>query len=737
MILLIHKVLNYLFKGEVNIMLKNIKKGISVLIASSMLVSGVGSSVISTISALTKEEEEQIATMIKQNSGNTWSRRIEDMAINSVFNFIFGIISKPISEYIQSFSFLSPDSYTISNYIENMNESCEKELKKVRSGKMSEQDAKYRNAIGRDSEILEISNIVSRGGMKSNPILTGSAGVGKTATIEGLVWRIVSANMDIKDFKNNIGKAKDLTKDQKNQMIEKFESETVKKYGITKSLLNKKVINVNAVSLIVGNSYATSGGMEGAIRRFRALFDKYKGRKDVVLFIDEIHQLVKSGIAELLKKNLDRGDVPVIGATTSAEFKKYMEEDEALKRRFSMVALKELDYASVLEILKNRRPGIEDRQSVKIEDSALETVVDLTTRYMRGSNQPDKSICTLATAANAVREKDGKIVTADDIRDVVSNETKIPLGRINADELKKLQGMDENISKNILGQDEAVKTICDSIRVARSGVRDISKPRASYLITGITGSGKTALAEAVGKEVGSTIKIDMKNYSHDSALADLTGTKMQKYNGELVEQIWKNPYSVVIFDNIEKANPRVLTAISSMLENGYMMDMSGQKIDFSNAIVLMTTKAGSNLWFDVNISKEKDDVVKSKICEAVTKSFGEDFVSKLDDVIVLNKLTENTYKQIIRKFFGSYEHSMNNKNIDLSVKDDVVNYMFEKINVKLGAGQVRKVIENEFGKKLASYLNEGKIKKNDSVIACMKDGKIDFEQENDDALLMN
>ena len=229
----------------------------------------------------------------------------------------------------------------------------------------------------------------------------------------------------------------------------------------------------------------------------------------------------------------------------------------------------------------------------------------------------------------------------------------------------------------------------------------------------------------------------MKNYSHDSALADLTGTKMQKYNGELVEQIWKNTYSVVIFDNIEKANPRVLTAISSMLENGYMMDMFGQKIDFSNAIVLMTTKAGSNLWFDVNISKEKDDVVKSKICEAVTKSFGEDFVSKLDDVIVLNKLTENTYKQIIRKFFGSYEHSMNNKNIDLSVKDDVVNYMFEKINVKLGAGQVRKVIENEFGKKLASYLNEGKIKKNDSVIACMKDGKIDFEQENDDALLMN
>ena len=219
-------------------MLKNIKKGISVLIASSMLVSGVGSSVISTISAFTPAEEEKIATMIKQNSGNTWSRRIEDMAINSVFNFIFGIISKPISEYIQSFSFLSPDSYTISNYIENMNESCEKELKKVRAGKMSEQDAKYRNAIGRDSEILEISNIVSRGGMKSNPILTGSAGVGKTATIEGLVWRIVSANMDIKEFKNSINNAKNLTKDQKNQMIEKFESETVKKYGITKSLLN-------------------------------------------------------------------------------------------------------------------------------------------------------------------------------------------------------------------------------------------------------------------------------------------------------------------------------------------------------------------------------------------------------------------------------------------------------------------------------------------------------------------
>lgn len=697
-------------------MLKNIKKGASVILASGVLFSGLG---VGNVSAA-------------EPGSNSLAKRMEDMAIVAVFNSIFGIIAKPITEYIQSFSFLSPDSYTISNYIENMNESCEKELKKVRAGKMSEQDAKYRNAIGRNSEILEISNIVSRGGMKSNPILTGSAGVGKTATIEGLVWRIVSANMDIKEFKNSINNAKNLTKDQKNQMIEKFESETVKKYGITKSLLNKKVINVNAVSLIVGNSYATSGGMEGAIRRFRALFDKYKGRKDVVLFIDEIHQLVKSGIAELLKKNLDRGDVPVMGATTSSEYKKYMEEDEALKRRFSMVFLKELDYASVLEILKNRRVGIEDKQGVKIEDSALETAVDLTTRYMPGSNQPDKSICTLASAANAIKEKGEKTVTSDDIRDIISRETNIPLGRISENELKKLQGMDENIAKNILGQDEAIKMICDSIRIARAGVRDISKPRASYLITGITGSGKTALAEAFGKEIGSTIKIDMKNYSHDSALADLTGTQSQRCNGELVEQIWKNPYSVVIFDNIEKANPRVLTAISSMLESGYMIDVTGKKIDFSNAVVLMTTKTGSNLWFDSSVSNESDKVIKSKILDAVMKSFGEDFVSKLDNVLILNKLSIDTYKQIIKKFLESREHNMNSKNIDLSIKDDVVEYIFGKINVKLGAGQIKKVIENEFDKKLASYLNEGKIKRNDMISACVVDGKIDFKVEDID-----
>ena len=297
MILLIHKVLNYLFKGEVNIMLKSIKKGASVILASGVLFSGLG--VCNVSGAEDDGKTQQLDAQLAAWKSNSWTRRIEDMAIVAVFNSIFGIIAKPITEYIQSFSFLSPDSYTISNYIENMNESCEKELKKVRAGKMSEQDAKYRNAIGRDSEILEISNIVSRGGMKSNPVLTGSAGVGKTATIEGLVWRIVSANMDIKDFKNNIGKAKDLTKEQKNQLIEKFELETVKKYGITKSLLNKKVINVNAVSLIVGNSYATSGGMEGAIRRFRALFDKYKGRNDTILFIDEIHRLPRS-VEEIL-----------------------------------------------------------------------------------------------------------------------------------------------------------------------------------------------------------------------------------------------------------------------------------------------------------------------------------------------------------------------------------------------------------------------------------------------------
>ena len=151
----------------------------------------------------------------------------------------------------------------------------------------------------------------------------------------------------------------------------------------------------------------------------------------------------------------------------------------------------------------------------------------------------------------------------------------------------------------------------------------------------------------------------MKNYSHDSALADLTGTQSQRCNGELVEQIWKNPYSVVIFDNIEKANPRVLTAISSMLESGYMIDVTGKKIDFSNAVVLMTTKTGSNLWFDSSVSNESDKVIKSKILDAVMKSFGEDFVSKLDNVLILNKLSTDTYKQIIKKFFDNCEHNMN------------------------------------------------------------------------------
>lgn len=573
-------------------------------------------------------------------------------------------ITQPIVQIAQASGWLDADTWSV------MDQYCENLTEKAKMGKIHD-------AIGRDKEIYSMIDILTRNG-KGNPCAVGEAGVGKTALVEGLAYRIANGKVP-EDFKN------------------------------------KKIIKVNMVNLIAGKAYNMGNGEVG---RMRALFDAAAKDKDIILFIDEFHQIVQCNAAELFKTYLDRGDIRVIAATTTSEYS-YISKDPALERRFTRVFLEEPTQSETLQILKGIKNDFEDGGKVHITDEALAAAVNLTGKYMKNRSYPDKAIDVVSSASKLVQRRNKSLsksldvpnITEEDIQSVISSETNIPVGKISESESQLLNSLEERIEDCVKGQSEAVKVVSDAIRCGRAGMSSNNKPRASFLFTGTSGVGKTLLAQEIGREVGSSICIDLgQNYSKSAFL----------------EKVWKKPYSVILFDKLEEADSSTIRMISGILENGYTINGSGNKVDFTNTIIIMTSKVGEKII--LNCSDSDEDTLKDKVYEETEKVFGESFISNISEVLVFNKLNLKSFEQVSDILFDSFEKIMKSQKINLKIDESVKKYIsLNGINHKLGARQIERIICEEIGKPVANMMIKGKIRPQDIVVCSFSDGKIKFE----------
>ncbi len=582
---------------------------------------------------------------------------------SAIATAICNMLLQPVSLLLQSSGYMDPDSYSV------MSRYCEDLTEQAKLGEGQE-------AVARDKEIDSLIDILSQEG-KANACVTGDAGVGKTALVEGLAYRIATGDVP-DDFKD------------------------------------KRVIKVNMVSLIAGNAYSKS---DGAVTRMRALFDKAKQDPNIILFIDEFHQIVQCGAGELFKTYLDRPGVHVVAATTTSEYS-YISKDPALERRFKKLVLEELDPSQTLSVLENLRPKFEEKSGVKINGSALMSAVDLTGKYMRNRTYPDKAIDVLSLASKLVERRDKKAgsnvipeVKEEDIQSVITAETGIPLGPITAVESKRLSSIKDRVGSSIIGQKEAVDKLCGAVRNARNGFVNASKPKSSFLLTGTSGVGKTALAERAGHEMGNLVKINTAHSSIDD---------------KFLEQIWKKPYSLVVLDNIDRADRITFNQILGILEDGFTYDSHRRKIDFTNSIVVMTSSVGDDII--LNDTQNDTNTLKQKVLSKVEERFGSNFVNKLDDVLVFDKLNQSDAKEILRIFADRLENKMSTKNISLKIGDDVLGDMAKKdINHRIGAVGLQKKVAEKLESPLMEMLLSGKIKKGDHISCRLEDHDIKFE----------
>lgn len=587
--------------------------------------------------------------------------------ITETLHSVARVVRMPIMQIIQAKGWLDPDTWSV------MDQYCEDLTQQAKEGKLHD-------AIGRDKQIESMMNILTRNG-KGNPCVVGDAGVGKTALVEGLAYRI--AQGDVPD-----------------------------------SFKNKRIIKVNMVSLIAGKAYNNGAGPVG---RMRALFETAKKDPNIVLFIDEFHQIVQCNAAELFKTYIDNGDVKIIAATTNSEYNEYVSKDPALERRFTKVFVEEPNEIETLKILDGISYKFKENGHICIPENTLTSVVELTGRYMKDRPFPDKAIDILGLAVRRVDEKNKRLaqpldivtVTEKDIQKEISDATGIPLGEISENEGTLLRSLEKRMEYYIKGQEEAIKAVSDAIRRSRTGMSDNSKPRASFLFAGTPNVGKTALAQCLGSELKSCIKIDVG----------------QEFSREfLINQVRKKPYSAFVFDNLEEASVATLRTILEILRNGYILDRYGHKTDFTNTMVVITTNIGSKAILD---STDKDDkaVIKKNVLNELNKCLGETFVNQVDDILVFNKLNSESFKDIIKIFVGSFERDMLKQGVKIKVDESVINYISSvEINHKLGSRQARDIIREMLRKPIAKLMIDKKIKPNCTVNCIYTDGKeIEFK----------
>ena len=629
-------------------------------------------------------------------------------------------------------------------------------------------EGKFDPVIGRDKEIERIIQILSRR-TKNNPCLIGEPGVGKTAAVEGLAQKIASGD-------------------------------------VPESLKNKRLVTVDLSSMVAGAKYR--GEFE---ERLKKAVEEVISAGNVILFIDEIHTIVGAGSAEgaidasnILKPSLARGELQLIGATTLNEYKKYIEKDAALERRFQPVMVGEPSVDETRQILAGIRDKYEAHHGVKITDEALEAAAKLSARYITDRFLPDKAIDLIDEAASKkklstltepdslksletqleqlakdkqeaitaqdfekaaqLRDKERELneqakkakeswkevstsneltVTADDIADIISSWTNIPVKKLAEEESEKLRNLEKILHSRVIGQDEAVTAVAKAIRRGRAGLKDPKRPIGSFLFLGPTGVGKTELSKALADTMfGSEeamIRVDMSEYMEKHSVSKFIGSPPGyvgfEEGGQLTEKIRKHPYSVILFDEIEKAHPDVFNIMLQILDDGILTDAQGRRVDFRNTVIIMTSNLGaknilnteSKLGFasaDDKKDGEENEKIKEKVMEEVKRAFKPEFLNRIDEIIVFKRLTEDDIKNIASLMLGSLKARLAANDITAEFTDDAVALIAKNgFDPVYGARPLRRAIQSSIEDMLSEDIIDGKIKNGDKITVGVSDGK--------------
>jgi len=624
--------------------------------------------------------------------------------------------------------------------------------------------------IGREKEIERVLQILSRR-MKNNPCMVGEPGVGKTAVAEGIAYLIAAG--DVPD-----------------------------------TVRDKRLLSLDLSSMVAGSKYR--GEFEERIKKVIA---EVKNAGNVILFVDELHTIIGAGGAEgaidasnILKPSLSRGEIQMIGATTRTEYRKYIEKDAALERRFQPVYVEEPTNEETVEILKGLRPAYEEHHHVEISDQALETAVSLSVRYISDRFLPDKAIDLMDEACSRKRLGFGKkakktlpleleiqalsddlenlleaggideaaellkkqrkleakldkmkqnknaknvVVDAEDIADVVSVWTKIPVNKLTEQESKRLERLEEELHKRVVGQNEAVDAVAKAIKRSRVGLKDPKRPVGSFLFLGPTGVGKTelskALAEAVFGSEDALIRVDMSEYMEKHSVSKLIGSPPGyvgfEEGGQLSEKVRSNPYSVILFDEIEKAHSDVFNILLQVLDDGHITDSQGRKVDFKNTIIIMTSNTGAQRIIDPkklgfvtasNADTEHEDM-KKNVMDEVKQNFKPEFLNRIDDIIVFRALTEDDVRNISNLLLKELKQRVASQmEIQLKFGDAVKKLIFEKgYDKKYGARPLKRAIQTNIEDELAEAVLKGEIKRGDTVQVTVRNDKVKFVVKNE------
>ncbi len=573
--------------------------------------------------------------------------------------------------------------------------------------------------IGREKEVQRIIQVLSRR-TKNNPVVIGDPGVGKTAIIEGLAIKI-----EEKD--------------------------------VPKSLENKIIYNLDISGVLAGAKYR--GEFE---ERIKKIIDEAINAKEIILFIDEIHTIVGAGAtgenpmdaSNILKPVLSRGDIQVIGATTIDEYRKNIEKDVALERRLQPIIVEEPTKEDAIKILNGLKHKYERHHSVKITDDAIKQAVELSSRYITDRYLPDKAVDIIDESASRVsvnkfKSKKGKrIVDSNIVSEVVELWTGIPISKIAKSEGNKLLNLEDILQERVIGQNEAIKAISKAIRRSRSGIKDPKKPIGSFLFLGPTGVGKTELCKALAEShfgnEDKIVRIDMSEYMEKHSVSRLIGSPPgyigHDDGGQLTESVRSHPYSVVLFDEIEKAHEDIFNILLQILDEGRLTDSKGRTVDFKNTIIIMTSNLGATsisnqrkTGFSIGnneskIKEENYNDMKDKIMEEVKIRFRPEFINRIDDIVVFHKLSLDNLYDIVKIMTKDLIKRLKKMDIELDIEETVIKFIAKYgIDLEYGARPLKRVIQEELEDSLSENILSENIKKGDYIIAKMINEKIVIE----------
>nr|WP_318684328.1 ATP-dependent Clp protease ATP-binding subunit [uncultured Acetatifactor sp.] len=630
-------------------------------------------------------------------------------------------------------------------------------------------DGKLDPVIGREDEIRRVIQILSRR-TKNNPCLIGEPGVGKTAVVEGLALRIVSGEVPF-------------------------------------TVQNKRVLTLDLSGMVAGSKYR--GEFEERIKR---VVKEVIEDGNVILFLDELHTIIGAGGAEgaidasnILKPSLARGEIQLIGATTIAEYRKYVEKDAALERRFQPVTVEEPTEEEAVRILEGIKNKYEEHHRVTITSEAVEAAVRLSNRYINDRNLPDKAIDLIDEAAasarlhamdmpdkqkellDQIKKMDQQIersirmeaftqaaqikknqdelvkkyermmkrresretgcqysIGENEIAEVVAMWTKIPVQKLAQKESDRLLKLESILHKRVIGQEEAVTAVAKAMRRGRVGLKDPNRPIGSFLFLGPTGVGKTELSKALAEAMFGTedaiIRVDMSEYMEGHSVSKMIGSPPGyvgfEEGGQLSEKVRRNPYSVVLFDEIEKAHPDVFNILLQVLDDGHITDSKGRKVSFKNTVLIMTSNAGAqrivdpkNLGFAAESNEKRDyDKMKSSVMEEVKRSFKPEFINRIDDIIVFHQLNKENMKEIVNLLSSNlYKRCESQMGIKLSITSALKEHLVEKYSdQKMGARPLKRAIQSVIEDALAEEILMKKVAPGDTVSAGFKNGKVTF-----------